>query len=66
MPWREIPLTKEDIAAARRDEKKARLLVDERLGIGTAEVLRDLRWNVAIATEWALPAIPMKTFLLML
>jgi hypothetical protein len=59
MPWREVPTASdEDIAAARKDEKKPRLLVDESLGVAVTELLRSLGWNVFDVSEAGLVGHP--------
>jgi predicted nuclease of predicted toxin-antitoxin system len=47
-----------DNSAARRDEKKARLLVDESLGVAVTEVIRGVGWNVLDASEVGLTGHP--------
>jgi predicted nuclease of predicted toxin-antitoxin system len=59
MPWREVPPNNlEDNAAARSNEKKARLLVDESLGVAVAELIRSHGWNVLDASEGGLIGHP--------
>ena len=59
MPWLPFPVfTKEALAATRGDEKKARLLVDESLGIAVNSLLRKWSWNIIDVSEAALVGHP--------
>jgi hypothetical protein len=60
MSWKPVPeSTEADLADfARQEKRKARLLVDESLGIGTTEFLRGLGWNVKDVSEVGLSGHP--------
>ncbi|MBI1851588.1 MAG: DUF5615 family PIN-like protein [Planctomycetes bacterium] len=51
--------TRDEVAAFEREfAKRARFLIDESLGIGTAETLRAARWNVKYVDDVALRGHP--------
>jgi len=60
MPWKKIALPSgpDFDAFAKEYKQKAKLLVDESLGIGVSEVLRDLEWNVRFVSEVGLLGHP--------
>jgi Domain of unknown function (DUF5615) len=59
MSWRAITAnTSDDNSGARRNEKRARLLVDESLGIAVTEVIREVGWNVVDVSEVGLTGHP--------
>lgn len=60
MAWKPVPKsTDADLADfVRREKRKAKLLVDESLGIGTTTFLRDLGWNAKDASEVGLCGHP--------
>ena len=52
MGWERLEVnSKETKELERLYKKKARFLVDENLGFGTTEVLRELGWNVKDVSE---------------
>ncbi len=54
MPWRTLPEPPNDADTAafiKHNTKKARLLVDESLGVNVTEVLREAGWNVKDSSE---------------
>lgn len=56
MAWHRVPETPEDVVEAFVSgfRKRARFLVDESLGLGVAELLREEGWNVRYVAELGL------------